>query len=642
MSLTTFYPIFYILAGEVEYDSSGFLLKNKDELPKGASDLLASSSIPLIAELACILNNSNSTPAVSSGEGSRGSIKRSSSSITHSTVCGQFASQLRDLRSRIAGTGPHYIRCLKPNDRLIADDFDESLIAHQLNCAGVLPAMKLARAGFAMRYLHSAFIQRFRLIVSQELAQRSSTRSYHRSLNCQTLINLLSQRLESEMKRKHHPNTNAQESDDIVSWGVQIGKTKVFLRVTAFDALETLRNSTLNAAATKLQAQARSFLCQRSFFLTLGSILTLQCGARKMIATVLVRQLRFNLRSITIQKQWRSYSAWSSYQNMLFISVWCQRLWRGGKVREKFVVIKQYRSSIKIQSIWRSHVFQVCYRQQRIAAISIQCFLRVLLANKVFGQLRREAKDLQHVALERDTLRQEMQQMKRELEQVKLHNGIVGIGPDSSHDYISCSRHAEPHLSTPTHYVDSGSSSQNENSDEKIRLLHRECAKKDRELRILRKEIESLRGSGRSISSTLPSTVTVDTALPSPSSRSRFSPLFSPFGFAKFHPLEDAASPRELDFQSSPNLLDTEIVDLSESECPQISNPDNSFEFNGAKGSLSSFNLASEFLLNDCDDADELPYHRAVRNNDKAMLLNEIKKSSDIDFDVNSADSKGR
>jgi myosin-5 len=94
-------------AGRVEYDTEGFLVKNKDELPKSASELLAASNIPLISSLSLIVG------AIEPSEGDmRGSLKRSSSSVTQMSVSSQFTSQLRDLRSRISQTEPHYIRCV--------------------------------------------------------------------------------------------------------------------------------------------------------------------------------------------------------------------------------------------------------------------------------------------------------------------------------------------------------------------------------------------------------------------------------------------------------------------------------------------------------------------------------------------------
>ena len=91
-------------------------------------------------------------------------------------------------------------RCLKPNDILVPDNFEESLIAHQLNCAGVLPAMRIARAGYSMRYTHSSFILRFRSIVSKELPPSKSR--YVRKLTSDQLLGVLSEKLKVQMMKR--------------------------------------------------------------------------------------------------------------------------------------------------------------------------------------------------------------------------------------------------------------------------------------------------------------------------------------------------------------------------------------------------------------------------------------------------------
>mmetsp|Transcript_17909 Transcript_17909/g.38715 ORF Transcript_17909/g.38715 Transcript_17909/m.38715 type:complete len:1701 (+) Transcript_17909:29-5131(+) len=601
-------------AGIVEYDTNGFMEKNKDELPKGASDLLASSTFPLISELAYILKDNEASPPVSSGDRGHAPMKRSSSTLARTTVSGQFTSQLKGLRSRVELTEPHYIRCLKPNDRLVANYFDESLIGHQLNCAGVLPAMKIARAGFAMRYLHTAFIQRYRSIAYQELGRRSRRFGGHQ-LTCQVLISLLSDRLESEMEQRSQANTKMEDITDIVLWGVQVGKSKVFLRTTAFEALEELRNCTMNKAAVMVQARGRAFLCQNKFYLILGSVLTLQCAARKLIACLHVRRLRFNERSITVQKHWRSYYAWYRYQNVHYLTTWCQKFWRGGKVRERFVRIKKYRSAIAIQSAWRYHVFQQCHQQLKNAAIMIQCFFRICVSTRILKQLKREAKDVQTIAMERDKLRMEMRQMKRELEHVK-------------------NRHKDNNIQQSDSWTTARSSTSQE---EKIRLLSKECVKKDNQLHMLRQEVESLRGSGRSVPSTLPLTVTVDTALPS-SRPARFSPVelsLLPSG-------ESSLTKSVGVFPTSPCLLDSEVEDIPQLECSQTSLPDSSIDNTDEKVNMSALNQTTESSFVDCIKIDELPFHQAVQNYDEEMLLDEIQNSSDIELGINSADAKGR
>lgn len=498
-------------AGEVEYDSSGFLLKNKDDLPKGTFELLSSSTVELISELACILESGDDVSVASSANNSRAPVpmKRSSSTLSRPTISGQFSSQLRVLRSRIEMTEPHYIRCLKPNDRLVADSFDHSLISHQLNCAGVLPAMKIARAGFAMRYLHNSFDQRFSPIVSKEVA----TLTYRRLKQAERsrkLVGLLSSKLEIEMKNRLVMGVPY----DVVSWGVQIGKTKVFLRATAFEALEELRYCVLNKAAVTIQANARTFLERNRLVLRLGSILTLQCTVRRMMATIFVRRLRFHQRAISIQSQWRSYSAWFSYQNTVFITVWCQRFWRGRLVRTKVRAIKDH------------------LRLNRKAAV-------------------------------------EMQQVNCE------SNGVIT----------------------------SSIKSNGTEHDEKIQLLSEECKKKDRELEMLRKEVDALR----------------ENSITQPPTTVSYTSRSSAFG-VPFLPSDTSNIFRDTPNMPSSNLLDSEMEE---------------------KGQYNSFNLSMESSF--MDNSTTLPLHWAAKSNNYKLLLDEIQNaSSDIEISINAVDSKGR
>ena len=512
-------------AGEVEYDSSGFIVKNKDELPKGTFELLTSSSVDLLSELACILESCDDASATPSVHNPRAPVKRSSSALARATVSGQFSSQLRVLRSRIEKTEPHYIRCLKPNDRLVADSFDHSLISHQLNCAGVLPAMKIARAGFAMRYLHAAFHQRFSPIVYKH-ATSLSYRRLKQADRSKKLVGLLEPTLEAEMKNRLG---TVDAIDHVVSWGVQIGKTKVFLRAAAFDALEELRYSALNKAATIIQANARAFLERNRLLLQLGSILTLQCAARKLIASVFVRKLRFHRNVTAIQTQWRAYSAWFSYQNTVFVTVWCQRFWRGKIVRRDFVAAMQLMKS------------------ERAAVVEKK-------------QVKSESK--------RDCVQQ--------------------------------------------------NSSGNANPNDKIQLLAEEVAKKDRELEMLRQEVDTLRD--RSVTNqTMPTHISI-------SQTSRSSALGVPF-----LPSDTSTIFRDTPNMPSSNLLDSEVEGLPDVEHSRTSRHDN----------YSSFNLSMESSF--MDSSSSLPFHRAVKSNNHKLLLEGIKDaSSDIETSINSVDYKGR
>ena len=155
-------------AGPVEYDTRGFLEKNKDELPKEIGDLLHSSDNAFLRQLAMFINGTPASNEISSA----GRTPFKQNSLKRITVGGQFSSQLQLLRERIDETLPHYVRCLKPNDKLEPDNFDSSVIAEQLRCAGILEAVRVSRVGYPQRYAHEKFVQRYQVLAIKELDLR--------------------------------------------------------------------------------------------------------------------------------------------------------------------------------------------------------------------------------------------------------------------------------------------------------------------------------------------------------------------------------------------------------------------------------------------------------------------------------------
>eukprot|EP00957_Ditylum_brightwellii_P144474 11005106-Ditylum_brightwellii.AAC.1 len=123
--------------------------------------------------------------------------RNKSSSLSRGTVGSQFTSQLRQLRERIELTSPHYVRCLKPNDELVPDKFDHFSISNQLRCAGVLEAVRVSRVGYPQRYVHSMFIQRYRVLSKQQLLRQTKWRGEKDV--CHSLVNdLASMIMESQ------------------------------------------------------------------------------------------------------------------------------------------------------------------------------------------------------------------------------------------------------------------------------------------------------------------------------------------------------------------------------------------------------------------------------------------------------------
>ena len=114
----------------------------------------------------------------------------------------------------ISSTTPHYVRCLKPNDKNIPDEFVRKRVAEQLRYGGVLEAVRVARSGFPVRLPHAEFVRRYAALGPPLLKGDRK--------GCASLIEAF-----------------ASDNSD----AYQLGLTKVFLIKNAHDSLETARSS---------------------------------------------------------------------------------------------------------------------------------------------------------------------------------------------------------------------------------------------------------------------------------------------------------------------------------------------------------------------------------------------------------------
>jgi myosin-5 len=121
----------------VTYEMDGFVEKNKDDIPCGASKLLKSSSKDFVKFLGMMMDDS----AEASGGASDSDSPRASTKKIQPTIASQFKMQLNELCTHVDSTMPHYICCLKPNQSLMPNEFDKGMIANQLQNAGVLEAI---------------------------------------------------------------------------------------------------------------------------------------------------------------------------------------------------------------------------------------------------------------------------------------------------------------------------------------------------------------------------------------------------------------------------------------------------------------------------------------------------------------------
>jgi len=207
---------------------------------------------------------------------------------------------------------------------------------------------------------------------------------------------------------------------DLIKLGIQIGKTKVFLRQQAFDSLEKLRNIKVDLSATKVQAALRMYLAKSAMRMKLIALIRIQCYIRRYNATVLVRRIRVKQATLHIQTFWRKYQIEKLYKCKRFIATWSQRWYRGGVGRRIFKTLKINKEATKIQTNWRRYHAASEFGKICCSCLTIQCLFRCRVAYKTLKGLKKDAKSLNIVVDERDKLKKEALQMRKELEVMRL------------------------------------------------------------------------------------------------------------------------------------------------------------------------------------------------------------------------------
>merc|ERR1719242_2677433 len=185
-------------AGDVVYDTSNFMEKNKDILDEGLLILLSSAKEPILQTLF-----------------SRNGKKSMSAAKRKRTLSGQFRSQLSKLMTTLQATQPHYIRCIKPNDEKEPLYFVPRNCFEQMTYSGVFEAVKIRKGGFPFRLKHGEFVRRYKCILEEDGVGCSGGKR-----GCQDIA-----------KHLHLKADNVRE-----------GKTMLFYRAMEHRVLELKRN----------------------------------------------------------------------------------------------------------------------------------------------------------------------------------------------------------------------------------------------------------------------------------------------------------------------------------------------------------------------------------------------------------------
>ncbi|WZZ39751.1 hypothetical protein YC2023_036010 [Brassica napus] len=234
-------------AGDVTYQTELFLDKNKDYVVREHQALMNSSDCSFVSSLFPKLR------------------LESSNSSKFSSIGSQFKQQLQSLLETLNTTEPHYIRCVKPNNVLKPEIFENINVLHQLRCGGVLEAIRISCAGYPTRKPFSEFLTSFDEVDA-----------------CKKLL------AKVELK------------------GFQIGKTKVFLRAGQMAELDAHRSEALGHSARIIQRKVLTYQSRKKYMMLQSASRDIQAFCRGRMARLQFESMRREAASLRIQKQART------------------------------------------------------------------------------------------------------------------------------------------------------------------------------------------------------------------------------------------------------------------------------------------------------------------------------------------------
>ncbi len=230
-------------AGDVKYDVTGFLDKNRDTLSSNLKSIVENSKASFISQT--ILkkaeeapgNNAVAKAALNGARRRRGGRKR-----VQPTQFSQFQKQLRQLMKALKTAKHHFIRCIKPNEAKKPRIFDSINVNRQLFSGGVHSAVSVRQQGYPHRIDVGVCAARYGVLVKG-------------------------------MANKVHPNATVDESKALtieifnelefkyppLKKEMAVGKSMVFMREPLFDWLERYRDVMKDRSVRKIQKCVRGY-----------------------------------------------------------------------------------------------------------------------------------------------------------------------------------------------------------------------------------------------------------------------------------------------------------------------------------------------------------------------------------------------
>ncbi|KAG5346146.1 MYSA protein, partial [Acromyrmex charruanus] len=263
-------------AGNVPYNITGWLEKNKDPLNDTVVDQFKKSSNKLLVEI--FADHPGQSGDAGGGGGGKGGRGKKGGGF--STVSSSYKEQLNNLMTTLRATQPHFVRCIIPNELKQPGVIDSHLVMHQLTCNGVLEGIRICRKGFPNRMVYPDFKLRYMILAPAQMAAHSD------------------------------PKVGAAKCFEEIALdpdSYRIGHTKVFFRAGVLGQMEELRDERLGKIVSWMQAYIRGYLSRKDY----------KKLQEQRLALVVVQR---NLRKYLQLRTWPWWKLWQKIKPLLNVT----------------------------------------------------------------------------------------------------------------------------------------------------------------------------------------------------------------------------------------------------------------------------------------------------------------------------------
>ncbi|KAJ2952022.1 hypothetical protein O0L34_g4282 [Tuta absoluta] len=152
-------------AGAVCYNTCQFIEKNNDALHASLEFLVQESGSTLVQQLFATTDNNNAK-----------------GKLNFISVGAKFQAQLAQLMDKLKENGTNFVRCIKPNSRMVGREIDGALVLTQLQCSGTISVLELMEHGYPCRAPFQDLHDMYKTYLPPKLHQLSP------KLFCQAMI----------------------------------------------------------------------------------------------------------------------------------------------------------------------------------------------------------------------------------------------------------------------------------------------------------------------------------------------------------------------------------------------------------------------------------------------------------------------